>query len=45
MMGKQKGKQPKLFYMDINIEERVPQKWALGRANAHNAQAGVFCLS
>jgi len=33
MMGKQKGRQPKLFYMDINIEERVPQKHVLRKIN------------
>jgi transposase len=33
MMGKQKGRQPKLFYSDINIEDRVPQKHILRKIN------------
>ncbi len=31
MMGKQKGRQPKLFYSDINIEERVSGRHLLRR--------------
>ena len=33
MMGRQKGKQTKLFYESINIEERVAQKHLLRRIN------------
>ena len=33
MMGRQKGKQPKLFYESINIEERVAHKHILRRIN------------
>ena len=29
MMGKQAGRQQKLFYSDVNIEERVPKRHIL----------------
>jgi len=29
MMGKQQGRQPKLFYCDVNIEKRVPKRHIL----------------
>jgi len=32
-MGRQKGRQPKLFYCDVNIEERVPKMHILHKIN------------